>query len=212
MTLPSRALEASERLDWLCLARSERVGPVTFHRLIERFGSAQAALKALPDLAKRGGRMGNLKVCPKSDAEAELKAADRLGARLIAWCEPDYPPWLKACEDAPPLLCVLGSAHLLAKPMVGIVGARNASINGRRFAKRLAEGLGKAGFVVASGLARGIDGAAHEGALASGTVAVLAGGVDNIYPPEHADLYKRIVEMGAVVSEMPPGTVPQASH
>ncbi|MBF0166456.1 MAG: DNA-protecting protein DprA [Alphaproteobacteria bacterium] len=212
MSRPNAPLEPFERLDWLRLARSERVGPVTFHRLIERFGTAEAALKALPDLAKRGGRMSGLKICPKTEAEAELAAADKLGAKLIAWCEPAYPPWLKACEDAPPLLCALGAVHLLAKPMLGIVGARNASINGRRFAKRLAEGLGGAGLVVASGLARGIDGAAHEGALATGTVAVLAGGVDNIYPPEHAVLYQKIAEAGVILSEMPPGTVPQASH
>lgn len=212
MSPPIRPLDTAERLDWLRLSRSERVGPVTFHRLLERFGSAREALNALPDLAKRGGRMSGLKLFPKADAEREMADAARLKAGLIAWCEPSYPPWLRAAEDAPPLLCVLGSLHLLAKPMIGIVGARNASINGRRFAKRLAEGLGRSGIVVASGLARGIDGAAHEGALATGTVAVLAGGVDNIYPPEHAALYQRIVEAGAVISEMPPGTVPQASH
>ncbi|CAA6605335.1 Predicted Rossmann fold nucleotide-binding protein [Rhodospirillaceae bacterium LM-1] len=212
MNKTSRPLEPAERLDWLRLNRSERVGPVTFHRLIERFGTASAALAALPDLAKRGGKQSGFKVCAKSEAEKELAAASRLGAQVVAWCEPAYPAWLKATEDAPPLVCVLGNLHLLQKPMVGIVGARNASINGRRFAKRLAESLGAAGIVVASGMARGIDGAAHEGALANGTVAVLAGGVDNIYPPEHADLYRRIVDAGAVMSEMPPGTVPQASH
>lgn len=212
MNRPPCALGASERLDWLRLARSERVGPVTFHRLLERFGSAQAALEALPDLARRGGRMGNLKLCPKAEAEREMAEAEKLGAQMTACCEAAYPPWLRALEDAPPLLYALGSAHLLAKPMAGIVGARNASTNGRRFAKRLAETLGRAGFVVASGLARGIDGAAHEGALPTGTVAVLAGGVDNIYPPEHEGLYRQIVASGAVISEMPPGTVPQASH
>lgn len=212
MTGPRQILDGKQRLDWLRLLRSERVGPITFHRLIERFATAEAALAALPDLAKRGGRMGGVKICPKAEAERELAAAERIGAKPIACCEPDYPPWLKEIEDAPPLLYALGAAHLLAKPMVGVVGARNASINGRRFAKRLAEGLGQAGIVVASGLARGIDGAAHEGALASGTVAVLAGGVDNVYPPEHADLYRKILEQGAIVSEMPPGTAPQASH
>jgi DNA processing protein len=210
--MSSKPLDSTERLEWLRLSRSERVGPITFHRLIERFGSAKAALDALPDLAKRGGKQGQLKLCPKSEAEREMADSEKLGAVYVAWCEPDYPPWLKATEDAPPLLCVLGAKHLLAKPMIGIVGARNASINGRRFAKRLAEGLGQAGIVVASGLARGIDGAAHEGALQTGTVAVLAGGVDNIYPPEHAELYRRVAQAGAIVSEMPPGTVPQASH
>lgn len=212
MVLPSRALDDSERLDWLRLSRSERVGPITFHRLLERFATAGAALAALPELAKRGGRMGGVKLCAKVDAERELAAAAKLGAKTIACCEPGYPAWLKEIEDAPPILYALGAQHLLAKPMVAIVGARNASINGRRFAKRLAEGLGKAGLVVASGLARGIDGAAHEGALSSGTAAVLAGGVDNVYPPEHAALYAKIAEAGVILSEMPPGTVPQASH
>lgn len=212
MILPARPLDDSERLDWLRLLRSEKVGPITFHRLLERFATASAALAALPDLAKRGGRMGGIKLCPKAEAERELAAAAKIGAKAIACCEPQYPTWLKAIEDAPPILYVLGAQHLLTKPMIGIVGARNASINGRRFAKKLADGLGRAGIVVASGLARGIDGAAHEGALATGTVAVLAGGVDNIYPPEHAELYQKISEAGAILSEMPPGTVPQASH
>jgi DNA processing protein len=134
-----------------------------------------------------------------------------MGAHLIAWCEPGYPPLLRAVEDAPPMISVLGSPHLLQKPMIALVGARNASLAGRKRAHRLAGELALGGYVVVSGLARGIDGAAHEGALSGGTVAVLAGGVDHIYPPEHGDLYRRIAEAGAVLSEQAPGTVPQAS-
>jgi DNA processing protein len=205
-------LDQAARLDWLRLIRSENVGPRTFFRLLERFGSASAALAALPELARRGGRSRPIVICPRAEAEREMEAHARIGARLVASVEPAYPASLAAVEDAPPLLSVLGSDVLFARPMIAIVGARNASIAGRRFAQRLAADLGAAGFVVVSGMARGIDTGAHEGSLGSGTVAVLAGGVDNIYPPENAGLHQRIAQAGAVVSEMPPGTVPQASH
>ncbi|MBI5164669.1 MAG: DNA-protecting protein DprA [Magnetospirillum sp.] len=208
----TRPLSASERLDWLRLIRCENVGPRTFFRLLERFGSAAAALAALPDLARRGGRRGPLAICPRAAAERELETAAALGAVALAACEPGYPRWLAATEDAPPLLYAGGNPSLLTRPMVAVVGARNASINGRNLARRLAADLGRAGLVVASGLARGIDAAAHEGALASGTVAAMAGGLDVVYPPENADLYRRILDGAAAVSEMPPGTQPQASH
>jgi DNA processing protein len=207
-----RALSSGERLDWLRLIRSENVGPRTFARLLERFGSAAAALDALPGLARQGGARRPIRVCPKADAEREMAAAERLGARLLGWREPGYPAWLAALDDAPPLLCALGDGSILARPMVAMVGARNASLNGRNFARRLAAELGRAGYVVASGMARGIDTAAHQGALASGTVAVLAGGVDVVYPPENESLWREIRDAGAVVSEMPVGTQPQASH
>ena len=207
----SRVLSASERLDWLRLIRSENVGPRTFNRLLERFGSAAAALAALPDLARRGGLRRAITVCPKADAERELTMAERAGIRYLATLEPAYPRWLAAAEDAPPLLSVLGDASVLGRPMVAMVGARNASLNGRNLARRLATDLGGAGLVVASGLARGIDTAAHQGALASGTVAVMAGGADVVYPPENEGLWREIIQAGAVVSEMPPGTQPQAS-
>jgi DNA processing protein len=145
-------------------------------------------------------------------AEAELEAAERLGAVALASCEPGYPRYLAAIDDAPPILYARGTPSLLCKPMVAMVGARNASINGRNLARRLAADLGRAGMVVASGLARGIDTAAHEGSLTFGTVAVLAGGVDVVYPPENQRLYEHILSMGCAVSEMPPGTEPQASH
>jgi DNA processing protein len=207
-----RQLSAAERFDWLRLIRSENVGPRTFSRLLERFGSAGAALAALPDLARKGGARRPLKICPKADAEREMEATERLGARLLGNREPGYPAWLAALDDGPPLLCVLGNPSVLAKPMVAMVGARNASLNGRNFARRLATDLGRAGYVVTSGMARGIDTAAHQGALASGTVAVLAGGVDVIYPPENTELWREICAAGAVVSEMPVGTQPQASY
>lgn len=207
-----RPLSEAERLDWLRLSRSENVGPITFFALIERFGGATRALEALPELARRGGRGRAIRIETKANAERELAAIDRVGARLIARDEPAYPEALAAVSDAPPLLIVRSDAQLLAKPMIAMVGARNASANGMRLAAMLAGALGKADLVVTSGLARGIDGAAHKGALDTGTVAVVAGGVDVVYPPEHAALTEDIAAHGAIVSEMPPGTEPQARH
>ena len=205
-------LTAADRLDWLRLIRSENVGPITFYRLLERFGSARTALEALPDLARRGGRAKGLGVCAKAAAESEMAALDKTGARLIARGEAGYPPLLAHIEDAPPLISILGHLHLLEKSAIAVVGARNASINGQRFARKLAADLGRGGKLVASGMARGIDASAHEGALETGTVAVLGGGVDVVYPKENARLYEEIVARGAVISEMPPGTEPQARH
>ncbi len=212
MDVPLRSLSAAERLDWLRLIRSENVGPRTFFRLLDRFGTAAAALAALPELARRGGRARPIVVCAKAAAERELAAAEHLGCTLLAAIEPAYPRWLAGTDDAPPILAVRGNASLLTRPMVAVVGARNASLNGRNLARRLAADLGRAGLVVCSGLARGVDAAAHEGSLAGGTVAVMAGGLDVVYPPEHERLYADVVAAGAAVSEMPPGTQPQASH
>lgn len=205
-------LTDTDRLAWLRLIRSENVGPVTFVRLLERFGSPAKALEALPELAKRGGRKRPIKICSGAQAEREMEAARHMGARLICAAEPDFPPLLAATDGGPPVLYVLGHAHLLTKPVVAMVGARNASIAARNFARKLAMDLGPAGYVVASGLARGLDTAAHEGSLAHGTIAVMAGGADVIYPPENARLHAAICAEGAVVSEMPPGTEPQASY
>lgn len=201
----------AERLAWLRLIRSENVGPVTFHRLLERFGSAGKALAALPDLAARGGAK-RFQLASESECADELARLAALGCVAIAKGEELYPPLLAQIEDAPPLLFVRGNAALLRKRIVGVVGTRNASINGLRLARSLSEGIGKEGFAVASGLARGIDAAAHDGALDSGTIAVVAGGVDVVYPKENAALYESIVARGAVVSEMPVGLVPQARH
>jgi DNA processing protein len=210
--MTSRPLSEQERIDWLRLLRSENVGPITFRRLVERYGSARAALDALPDLARRGGRTAPLRIATKAQADAELAAARRLDATIVAECEPDYPARLRAIDDAPPLLYVRGHLHLLAKPTVGVVGARNASLAGRKIAAQIAVGLGAAGIIVVSGLARGIDAAAHEATLATGTIAVQAGGIDMIYPPENDGLYHQIAETGALVAEMPAGTEPQARH
>ncbi|MFT3808442.1 MAG: DNA-processing protein DprA [Micropepsaceae bacterium] len=200
------------RLAWLRLARSEGIGPVTFARLIETYGQPERALAAVPDLAKRGGRRTPLKLASADDAARELEAAGKIGARLLIWTDPDFPPLLRAVDPAPPLIYTLGDPALLARRAVAIVGARNASAGGRKLAEDIAAGLGAAGLLVVSGLARGIDTAAHIGAVATGTAAVLAGGVDNIYPPENARLHARIAAEGVVVSEMPPGTTPQTQH
>lgn len=200
-----RELSDAERRDWLRLARTENVGPVTFDQLIQRYGEAGEALAALPELARRGGRMGGLKIASVADAEKELADGERLGARLIASCEPDFPQALAALDPPPPLIWTRGRVELLHRPTVAIVGARVASAAGQRFARGLAAELGQAGLVVVSGMARGIDGAAHEAALATGTVAVLGGGVDDVYPADHADLYARIARDGCVASESEPG-------
>jgi DNA processing protein len=207
-----RPLSDAERLDWLRLSRSENVGPITFFALLQRLGGARAALNALPELARRGGRTGPIRIATRTAAEREIEAIDRMGGRLIARDEPDYPIPLAAIADAPPLIIVRGDTRLLARPTIAMVGARNASANGVRFATTLATELGAAGFIVASGLARGIDAGAHRGALGTGTIAVVAGGPDVVYPPEHAALTEEIVARGALVSEMPPGIEPQARH
>jgi DNA processing protein len=196
-------LTDEQRLDWLRLIRSEKVGPRTFRALINQYGGAAGALEALPDLARRGGRL-MLKVCSRAEAEKEMAAARRRGVRFIAMGEPDYPKTLQAVDTAPPLLALRGSADVLARPSVAIVGSRNASASGLTFAERLARQLGEAGYVVVSGLARGIDTKAHKATLETGTVAVLAGGHDRIYPAQNEPLLQAIVEQGgAVISEMP---------
>jgi len=198
--------------DWLRLARSSHVGPHTFYKLLSRFGSAKAALEALPEMARRGGMNGKIKVCGVDVAEREIAAHNKLGAILIARDDPRYPPRLRFVDDAPPLISVLGQVELLSKRAVAIIGARNASVNGQRFAEQLSHDLGTNGLMVVSGLARGIDAAAHRGALASGTLAALGGGVDIIYPRENTQIYETIKEQGVLVSELPPGTRPKARH
>ena len=203
--LPVAALGDAERLACLRLIRTENVGPVAFRELINHCGGAGRALAALPELTRRGGRRQAVQIYPRDKAEVELAAANRIGARPLFTIEPGYPAALAHAGVPPPMIYVKGRAELLARPAVAIVGARNASAAGRAMARQLAAGLGASGIVVASGLARGIDGAAHETALATGTVAVVAGGVDHIYPPEHEDLYARIGTEGCLVSEQPPG-------
>jgi DNA processing protein len=204
-----------ERLDWLRLARSGGVGPVTARKLIDYFGTAGKAIEALPDLARRGGRSRPLQVCSQADAEREIEILVKLGARLVARPEPDYPEALAALEDAPPVISVKGGDRLLEASKIALVGARNASANGRRIATDMAAGLARAGTVVVSGMARGIDSAAHLGALdahAGGTIAVVAGGIDIVYPPENGPLFDRLSAEGLIVAESPPGTEPAARH
>ncbi|HKQ10374.1 MAG TPA: DNA-processing protein DprA [Rhizomicrobium sp.] len=201
----------NERRAWLRLARTENVGPVTFRNLIARFGSASAALEELPRLAARGGGK-NFSLPDASEAARELEALAKLGGRIIASCEADYPRGLAALEAPPPAISILGHPHLLQKEMIAIVGARNASALARKFADTLSRELGFAGLVVVSGMARGIDASAHEAALAVGTVAVVAGGVDIVYPPENERLYAAIKNQGVVVSEMRLSEAPQARH
>lgn len=208
----TRPLNDAERLDRLRLIRSEHVGPVTFRQLLARFGSAGAALEALPDLARKGGLRRTIKIFPRDAALREVEALTAAGGRLVALGEPDYPKPLAALTDAPAVLSILGHPHLLARRSVAVVGARNASANGLRFAERLARDLGRADLVVVSGLARGLDAAAHRGALATGTIAVMAGGADVIYPRENEALYRDIAAAGALVSEQPWGQQPTARH
>ncbi len=208
--LPPTTEEA--RLTWLRLLRSRRVGPATFWRLLSEHGSAEAALAELPAIAAAAG-VDDYHVCPAGVAMAEFKAARIYGATAVFAGEPGYPPLLAQIADAPPMLWVAGDVAALARPSVALVGARNASSLGGRMAKSLAKELGKDGFVVVSGLARGIDTAAHQAALATGTVAVMAGGVDVLYPSENARLAEDIRNGGgALISEQPMGTQPHARH
>ncbi|WP_374642247.1 DNA-processing protein DprA [Tabrizicola sp.] len=202
-----------DRLDRLRLVRSRRVGAVTFHRLMAEHDSAQAALAALPGIARAAG-VAEYEVCPLGVVQAELKHGRALGARLLVHGDADYPAALADLPDAPPVLWTLGDLAHLHRPSVAMVGARNASSLGLRMARRLGQGLSEAGFAVVSGLARGIDAAAHEAALEGEgrTIAVMAGGIDVIYPPENTALATRIAAMGCRISEHPPGLVPQARH
>ena len=198
----SHRLAEEQRLAWLRLIRSENVGPRTFQALVNRFGGAGAALDALPELARKAGR--TLKVMTRDEAEREIEATARLGGRFVATGEPEYPKALRAIDSAPPLIAVRGDPQALTRPMVAIVGSRNASAAGLTFTERLAKALGEAGYTVVSGLARGIDTRAHRGSLATGTVAVLAGGHARVYPAENVGLLEKILaEGGAAVSEMP---------
>lgn len=201
-------LNHHQRVAWLRLIRSENVGPATFRGLVNEFGGAEAAIAALPLLSRRGGR-SDIRLCTEAEAEAELEAADRLGATLVAIGEPGYPPALAQVDAPPPLLYVKGKLELADIPIVAIVGARNGSAVGQKFTRQIATELSLEGFVIASGLARGIDTAAHTAALEHGTIAVLAGGVDIVYPPENEELQSAIGERGLLISERSPGFSPR---
>ncbi len=203
-------LTDQQRIDWLRLFRSQNVGPRSFRTLINHFGGAAAALDALPGLARRGGGPPSLQICSREQAEREIEAARRIGACFIAIGEPNYPLRLQMIDDAPPLIAVRGRIAALMMPLVAIVGSRNASAAGAKITQRFAQGLAQAGFGIVSGLARGIDAAAHRASLTTGTIAVLAGGQDRVYPPEHEDLLAALLEHGAALSEMPFGWEPRA--
>ena len=201
-----RTLSRPERIAWTRLARTPRIGPISFHRLIARFRSASAALDALPKLSR-----GEPLIAPPADRiEREIDGLEKLKARLVASCEPDYPALLNQLDAPPPVIAVRGRLDLLSKPSVAMVGAREASAAALLIAERIATDLGQAGFVIVSGLARGVDGAAHRGALETGTAAVLAGGLDQPYPPQNLKLHDAIAEIGCVVSEAPLGTIARA--
>ena len=200
-----------EKCDWLRLIRSSNVGPIGFLQLLGHFGTADRAIDAVPTLAKRGGR-SRIKLCGEREAQSEFEATIKFGAQWLAIGEPLYPAALAAIPDPPPIIAVKGDASLLSKPVLAIVGARNASASGCQFTREIADEIGRAGFVVASGLARGIDGAAHRGALSHGTIAAIAGGIDIVYPREHHDLQAEIGDNGALISETKLGTKPQARH
>ena len=212
MAAANAPLPDSERLNWLRLIRSENVGPVTFRGLLQRYGSAQAALDELPGIARSGGRGKSLRIPSIGDAEREIEALTKIGGRMIALADPDYPRLLAATDDAPPMVSMLGKPTLLTDRAIAIVGARNASGAGRKFGRDLATELGRLGFLIVSGLARGMDAAAHEGALATGTVAVMASGVDIVYPRENTALYQSIRESGVLLSEQPLSLNPTARH
>ncbi|WP_254869588.1 DNA-processing protein DprA [Thalassospira lucentensis] len=221
---PSR-LSQSERLSRMRLARSTNVGPITFRKLLERFGTARAAIEQLPDIIANTKGVRKIVLASRDDTVAEIEQAQKCNAKPIIWGDPEYPALLARIEDAPPYFYAIGRLELLTRPSIGMVGARNASANGCGFARKISHTLCGAGYVVVSGMARGIDGAAHEAALQApqignqnddaavgGTIAVLGGGVDVIYPREHRELYEKLCEQGCVISEMPPGLTPQARH
>lgn len=207
--LPTAKLTEEERLACLRLIRSENVGPVMFRQLINHYGGAGKALAALPETARRAGRNRAIRICPADAARAELEAATKARADPVFTIEPGYPKYLASIDAPPPLLYVRGRIDLASRPAVAIVGSRQSSAAGAKLARLFAHDLGHAGYVIVSGLARGIDGAAHEAALGTGTIAVLAGGIDNVYPPEHAALHERIAHEGCLISEQPPGFTPR---
>lgn len=199
--MQTQELSFSEKCDWLRLSRTPRVGPVAFRDLLARYKSAEAAIDALPSIMRRKDSV----VPERQEIEAELEQAELRGVKILAACEADYPYYLKAIDPPPPLISIIGRTDILHKPCVAIVGSRNASAIGQRFARQIASELGHEGYTVISGLARGIDANAHSGALETGTAAVLGGGVDHIYPRQNTELYEAMSEQGALISESPLG-------
>ncbi|WP_455479895.1 DNA-processing protein DprA [Bartonella sp. B23] len=200
-----------QRLNWLRLLRSENIGAVSFRNLIDHYKTAEAALEALPELSRKGGLPASVRIATIEEAEKEIQEAERLGIRFVGVGEPDYPAFLKVTESSPPLITIKGNVAAFQKPSVGIVGSRNASAAGKKLATQFAHCLGDAGFTTISGLARGIDSIVHQASLLTGTVAVMAGGIDHIYPPENKKLHEDIISNGgAIISEMPISWKPRA--
>ncbi|MGR3528690.1 MAG: DNA-processing protein DprA, partial [Sulfitobacter sp.] len=210
-TPPIPPTSEDESFARLRLLRSRRVGIATYNRLLAEHGSARRALAELPSIARAAGVL-NYETCPEAVVYAEMRAAKTVGARLVIQGSSDYPQTLNDLSDAPPMLWIIGDATLLNRPTVSLVGARNASSLGTRMAKALARGLGEAGYIVVSGLARGVDAAAHLAALPTGTIAVQAGGVDIMYPVENTRLAEDIAKQGLRISEQPVGLQPMARH
>jgi len=209
---PQTPLKSDEELlDWLQLLRSENIGPLTFHRLLKKYKTPREALKTLPELASRGGLKRPLKIADPAEVERELLTTRAFGAEIITIDDPFYPPLLRHIDSAPPVLTVKGKLEFLKSPLFAIVGARNASAMGKKMAHQFARDLGIRGWIITSGLARGIDAAAHQGGFQNGTIAVLAGGIDQIYPPENESIYHRIADEGVLIAESPFGTQPQAT-
>ena len=205
-----RQLTGGERADWLRLSRTRGIGPITFFHLLERYGSPAAILEDLPSLAKKAGGKSEIKAPDPSEITREIEATAKLGATHLAACEPDYSTCLAAIDAPPPVIAIRGNRTLLNRQSIALVGARDASAAGRRMARDLARDLGQAGYVVVSGMARGIDGECHAAAMETGTVAAIAGGIDQIYPPQHDRLYAMLAQRGCLVSESPLGYVAQA--
>ncbi len=205
-------LDDHERISWLQLSLSENVGPITFRELIQRYGTATQALEALPSLAMRGGRRNPIKPYARSKAEEHIAVAAARAASLVVAGEAGYPPYLRHIHGAPPVLWVQGQKELAARDAVAIVGARNSSALGLKFTRMIAVKLANQGLLVVSGLARGIDTAAHQASIDYGTLAVVAGGIDYFYPPENEKLQRDISERGLLISEMVPGMAPKAEH
>lgn len=210
-TDPSSPLSEQEKIARICLYRSQNVGPVAYRNLIKRYKTATLALEALPDLASRGGLRAPLKLYSTDKVHQELKAHEKLGACLVVEGEKDYPKALRDLNETPPVLSIHGNPALFKRSGIAIVGARNCSLNGKKMVQQLAQSLGQEGYTIISGLARGIDGQAHQTSLGTGTIAVIAGGIDKIYPPEHKTLFAQIKEQGVIVAESIIGTEPQST-
>jgi len=212
LDIPIPPSSDAERIHWLQLIRSQNVGPRTFYKLIKLYGSATKALEAIPEMAKRGGKKTKLKCCTIDQAQNEWDQTERYGAHYIFAGDSNYPPQLCHIDDAPPVLTVFGNKLYLKQDIIAFVGTRNASLSGCRLTQQLAQEIGKQGYAVSSGLARGIDTAAHQGSLAQGTIAVIAGGINHIYPKENSNLYHQIAEKGCILAESPFNAVPKAEH